>query len=104
MKGLVDQAAAVLDLPCALTEDDFDVHTEYNGEGYWDVTSGTKEAIRLAARSEGLFLDPIYTGKAMSAVIGEIRNGHIGRGETVVFVHTGGLPIIFQFDEVLSKL
>ncbi|MGH2458702.1 MAG: pyridoxal-phosphate dependent enzyme, partial [Chloroflexota bacterium] len=62
------------------------------------------EAIRLTARTEGIFLDPVYTGKAMSGLIGEIRKGNVGKDETVVFVHTGGTPIIFAYDAALGNL
>jgi D-cysteine desulfhydrase/L-cysteate sulfo-lyase len=97
-------ATEVLDLPPVMTEDDFAVFDEYVGDRYGQATDQTIEAIRLAARTEGIFLDPVYTGKAMSGLIGEIRNGTVGKDETVVFVHTGGTPIIFAYDKVLSRL
>ena len=80
------------------------VFDEYVGDKYGDATPDTLEAIRLAARTEGIFLDPVYTGKALAGLIGEIRNGNVGKDETVVFVHTGGTPIIFAYDELLAKL
>ena len=59
--------------------------------------------MRLAAVTEGLILDPIYTGKAMAGVIDHARRGVIGKSSTVVFVHTGGLPAMFAFkDEILA--
>ncbi len=82
-----------------MVESDFCVHDEYVGAEYGDAPPATLEAIRLAARVEGVFLDPVYTGKAFSGLMGEIR-----KGETVVFVHTGGPPIIFAYDEVLARL
>ncbi|HEY8885247.1 MAG TPA: pyridoxal-phosphate dependent enzyme, partial [Chloroflexota bacterium] len=97
-------ATEVLDLPPLMTADDFAVFDEYVGDRYGQATEETLEAIRLLARTEGVFLDPVYTGKAMSGLIGEIRKGTVGKDETVVFVHTGGTPIIFAYDEVLSRL
>jgi 1-aminocyclopropane-1-carboxylate deaminase/D-cysteine desulfhydrase-like pyridoxal-dependent ACC family enzyme len=97
-------ATEVLDLPPLMTADDFAVFDEYVGDRYGQATDATLEAIRLLARTEGVFLDPVYTGKAMSGLIGEIRKGNVGKDETVVFVHTGGTPIIFAYDEVLSRL
>jgi D-cysteine desulfhydrase/L-cysteate sulfo-lyase len=97
-------AQEVLDLPEVTTADDFAVYDEYVGDRYGQATEATLEAIRLAARTEGIFLDPVYTGKALSGLIGEIRNGSVGRDETVVFVHTGGTPIIFAYDEMLGRL
>ena len=65
------------------------------GAGYGEPTDECLEAIRLAARLEGLILDPVYTGKAMAGLIAARRNGEIGDEETVVFLHTGGMPALF---------
>ncbi len=60
--------------------------------------------MRLAARTEGLILDPIYTGKAMAGLIDQARSGRLTAKDTVVFIHTGGLPALFVFkDEVLRR-
>jgi 1-aminocyclopropane-1-carboxylate deaminase/D-cysteine desulfhydrase-like pyridoxal-dependent ACC family enzyme len=101
---LSNQVCERLGLPPVMTESDFCVHDEYVGDEYGDAPPATLEAIRLAARVEGVFLDPVYTGKAFSGLIGEVRKGAVRKGETVVFVHTGGLPIIFAYDEVLGQL
>ncbi len=97
-------ATEVLDLPPIMSEDDFVAYDEYVGSRYGDATPEVLDAIRLLGRTEGIFVDPVYTGKALSGVIGEIRKGNVKAGETVVFVHTGGTPIIFAYDELLSKL
>lgn len=68
----------------------------YVGAGYGDITPGVREALALAARTEGLILDPVYTAKAMAGLIGEIRAGHLGADDTVVFLHTGGQPGLFS--------
>jgi D-cysteine desulfhydrase len=65
------------------------------GPGYAAHTDACREAIGLAARLEGLLLDPVYTGKAMAGLIAAARGGRIGRHQRVVFVHTGGLPALF---------
>lgn len=100
---LANGAAARLDLPPVVGERDFTCHEEY-GQVYGVATPETLEAIRIVARTEGIFLDPVYTGKAMAALIDQIRQGNVGKDETVVFVHTGGLPIIFAYHEVLGDL
>jgi 1-aminocyclopropane-1-carboxylate deaminase/D-cysteine desulfhydrase-like pyridoxal-dependent ACC family enzyme len=94
----------MLGLPPITDESDFTAYDEYVGERYADAPPATLEAIRLAARSDALFMDPVYTGKAFSGLVGEIRKRRLGRDETVVFVHTGGLPIIFAYPEVLANL
>jgi 1-aminocyclopropane-1-carboxylate deaminase/D-cysteine desulfhydrase-like pyridoxal-dependent ACC family enzyme len=97
-------ATEVLDLPPLMRPDDFAVFDEYVGDQYGQATAETQEAIRMLARTEGIFVDPVYTGKAFSGLIGEVRKGHVGQNETVVFVHTGGTPIIFAYDEILARL
>ncbi|WP_026172899.1 D-cysteine desulfhydrase family protein [Asticcacaulis benevestitus] len=89
--------ATELGLTNAPVAADLDIHDEYVGEGYGTLTPASAEAIRLVAQAEGVFLDPVYSGKAMAGLIGLIRRGHIGRDETVVFLHTGGQPALFAY-------
>lgn len=65
------------------------------GSGYGSLAPQAKSALRLAARTEGLVLDPTYTARAMAGLIAEIRDGSIAPGETVVFLASGGLPGLF---------
>jgi D-cysteine desulfhydrase family pyridoxal phosphate-dependent enzyme len=73
------------------------------GPGYGVPTEETWAAIRLFARTEGITLDPVYTGKAAAALIGAVRAGEIGPDETVVFLHTGGMPGLFGYAPELIK-
>ena len=52
-------------------------------------------AVRLAARTEGLVLDPTYTGRALSGLVAAVADGEVRPGERVVFLHSGGLPGLF---------
>ena len=65
------------------------------GAGYGALSESAVEAITLAARLEGLVLDPVYTGKAMAGLVAAVRDGRIARDDTVVFWHTGGAPALF---------
>lgn len=65
------------------------------GEGYGVPTDACREALMLAARLEGLILDPVYTGKAMAGMIAARRDGRIGATTRTVFIHTGGMPALF---------
>ena len=56
----------------------------------------------LLARTEGILLDPIYSGKAMAALIDDIRRGRRTAGEKVVFIHTGGTPALFAYHDELA--
>jgi L-cysteate sulfo-lyase len=103
--GLANGVAELLGLDERLGPGDIAVHDEYVGERYGVPTAAGLEAMALAGRREGLILDPVYTAKAFSAMIDQIRRGAIGPDETVVFVHSGGLPIVFAYaEEVLAGL
>ena len=65
------------------------------GGGYAEPTDAGREALDLAARLEGLILDPVYTGKAMAGLIAARRDGRIESDTRVVFLHTGGMPALF---------
>ena len=65
------------------------------GPGYGLPTPESTEALELAARSEGLLLDPVYTAKAMAGLIAAMRAGTFASNQTVLFWHTGGLPALF---------
>jgi D-cysteine desulfhydrase len=74
--------------------------------GYWQPkyslpNARMVEAVRWLARSENLLLDPVYTGKAMAGLIGLAREGRFAPGERVLFVHTGGLPSLFVYQDAL---
>jgi D-cysteine desulfhydrase family pyridoxal phosphate-dependent enzyme len=64
------------------------------GRAYGVPTEATREALELTARLEGLILDPVYTGKAMAGLIAACRQGRLAADDTVVFLHTGGLPAL----------
>lgn len=76
---------------------------QYVGDEYGVLTQEAVEAIRLLARTEGILLDPVYTGKAMAGLIDQIRCGVIGKETTVVFLHTGGTPALFAYSRELSS-
>lgn len=97
--GVANGVADLLGLDMRLTAEDVTVHDEYVGERYGVPTAAGLEALRLAGRTEGLILDPVYTAKALSALIDQVRHGALGRDDTVVFVHTGGQPITFAYAE-----
>jgi len=76
------------------------VHDKYIGRAYAVPTPEGRDAILLAARTEGLILDPVYTGKAMAGLIDLARKGEIGRGRPVVFWHTGGAAGLFAYEKL----
>jgi L-cysteate sulfo-lyase len=76
---------------------------DYVGPGYGQPTPGMTEAVLMVARQEGLLLDPVYSGKAMAGLIDLIRKGEIRKGETVVFLHTGGAVGLFGYTPVFEQ-
>ena len=61
------------------------------------------DAIKLVAKTEGIFLEPIYTGKAMAMLLDLIKKAYFKKDDNVVFFHTGGLPVISLFKNNLGK-
>lgn len=80
---------------------DLVLEDNYVGEGYGIVGELEREAISLLARHEGILLDPVYTGRAMGAMIDLVRRGRLGREDRVLFWHTGGTPALFAYADRL---
>ncbi len=81
-----------------------DIHLDegYVGPAYAVMTPEAREAIELTARTEGILLDPAYSGKAMAALIDHVRRGVVPPGSKVVFLHTGGTPALFCYADELT--
>ena len=86
-------------LGCAgiVQRDHIVANCDYIGQGYGFPAPDTIAAIQLLARLEGILLDPVYSGKGMAGLIDLCRKGFFKRGETVVFVHTGGSAALFGY-------
>jgi len=102
ISDVANEAANLLGIKTRLLPEEIVVRDDYVGEGYGIPTEADLKAIRLAAESEGLFLDPVYTGKALAGLIDQIRKGIIGRDEMVIFLHTGGTPALFAYSEAFA--
>src|SRR6185295_19048065 len=76
---------------------------EWVGPGYSLPTQEMVEAVRMTARTESLLLDPVYSGKAMAGLIGLTRRRHFKRGERVLFIHAGGSPALYAYQDVLRQ-
>jgi D-cysteine desulfhydrase len=74
---------------------------EYVGPGYSRPTPEMAEAVRLLARTEGILLDPVYTGKTMAGLVGLVRKGYFKKEDTVLFLHTGGAPVLYVYEDYL---
>lgn len=99
VRRVLDDLGQRMALPAGLSNEAIVVHDEWRGPGYAIPSESGIEAIRLAARTEGLLLDPVYTGKGMAGLIGLARRGVFGRDDKVVFLHTGGAPALFAYED-----
>ena len=86
-----------------ITEDEVTCFDNALGEGYGRMGQDTFDAIALAARTEGLLLDPVYTGKTLASLIALTREGRLSAGQRVLFMHTGGTPALFAYQEGLEE-
>jgi len=89
------EAARLLSSDVRIDPGELTTRQDQIGEGYGIPTSGGLEAIRLLAEHDGVLLDPVYTSKAMAGLIADVRSGEIPPGDTIIFLHTGGVPALF---------
>ncbi|MCX8254323.1 D-cysteine desulfhydrase [Beijerinckiaceae bacterium RH CH11] len=89
--------AHLIDPALAVTPDMIVVDGAHRGEGYGIPTEGMRDAVELIARTEGLLLDPVYSGKAFAGLLHDIRAGSYADGASVLFIMTGGTPGLFAY-------
>lgn len=92
-----------LGLEIPLDKDDVTVFDDYIEEGYGTVTKEVAEIVHYVAQKEGFYLDPVYTGKAMIALVDLIEKGYFRKDDRIVFIHTGGTPALFPHKHQLTK-
>jgi 1-aminocyclopropane-1-carboxylate deaminase/D-cysteine desulfhydrase-like pyridoxal-dependent ACC family enzyme len=96
--AIANETAAMLGLDLVVSPDEIENDSGFVGAGYGIPTNAAVEATRLFARTEGIVLDPIYTGKAAAGMIAHIRAGRYRADNVLVFVHTGGTPAVFTWN------
>ena len=104
VRQVAEQLAGMIERPEVFDADEVTAFDGVLAPGYGRLNDAVREAIALAARQEGLLLDPVYTGKTMAGLIEHVRSGVIPEGSRVLFIHTGGLPAIFAYGEKLGNL
>ena len=103
MAEIANCTAELIGVETRLARADMEITFDYIAPGYGQSSAGGLEAIELTARTEGIVLDAIYSGKAMAGLIDHVRTGRLHAGQNVVFVHTGGTPALFAQNEELAK-
>lgn len=99
---IANEETSLLGLDLAFTTDEILLEECASGPAYGMYTKDADEALRLAAKTEGLLLDPVYTAKALAGLMAHIREGRYRPDETVVFLHTGGTPALFAYADQLA--
>lgn len=92
---LTNETLGLLGADLRLEISDISIDDSQVGEGYAIPTKAGMAAIGLLARTEAVILDPVYTSKAMAALIEDVRAGAFGPDDAIIFLHTGGGPSVF---------
>ncbi|HEX76835.1 MAG TPA: D-cysteine desulfhydrase family protein [Dehalococcoidia bacterium] len=98
-----DAVSDFLGLGVRVVPDELEINDSYIGEGYGIPTKECIDAIKLVAQTEGIFLDPVYTGKAMAGLIDLVKRGRFKSTDTIVFIHTGGIPALFAYHQEIAR-
>ena len=101
---LANEALALLGAEERVEAEALAVARDYYAPGYEIPNEAGNGAVRLLARTEGILLDPVYSGKAFGGMVDQIRRGRIPQGSTVVFWHTGGATALFAEGEIVGDL
>jgi L-cysteate sulfo-lyase len=99
VQSVAEECALKVGLRQGIRADAYELVRGYAAPGYGLPNPGMIEAVKMMASLEGILLDPVYTGKAMAGLIDMVRKGRFGKDETVVFIHTGGMPALFAYAE-----
>ncbi|MBL4749836.1 MAG: D-cysteine desulfhydrase family protein [Amylibacter sp.] len=102
MKTVLTKLAEMLDIDPTLTTNDIQTWDGALAPGYGKIGDQTRKTLTLMARTEGIFLDPVYTAKTFAGLLGLLKEGRIERGQKVVMLHTGGLPALFGYQAELE--
>ena len=103
IRALADEALTLAGAAPGVPAEAVVVDDAYVGPGYSLPTDAMVEAIQMFARFEGILLDPVYTGKTAASLIGMVREGRFAAGERVLFVHTGGSPALYAYQDVVLQ-
>lgn len=108
ISSIANEASKHLEIDCQIKREDVINYDDYVGPTFGAITTDCINAIKLLAETEGILLDPVYTGKGVAGLIDHIKQGKIKKGEKVIYLHTGGVPAlfchpnVFDFDDFIS--
>lgn len=102
LAAIANEVFSLLGWPQRLSPSDIDATEDFVGDDYGIPSPAGMQALSLIAQTEGILLDPIYTAKALAAVLHDIQTGKLDGDGPVVFVHTGGTPALFAYHSAVS--
>jgi 1-aminocyclopropane-1-carboxylate deaminase/D-cysteine desulfhydrase-like pyridoxal-dependent ACC family enzyme len=95
--AIIQDSLRDLELKVNIDADDINIYDQYGGAGYGFLTKEKLKALKIAAETECLFLDPVYTGSAMACLIDLCDQGFFSPNDVVIFLHTGGVGGLFPY-------
>ena len=98
---LAVETAKLLKLNGELPRNNIECFADYFAPGYSLPNDGMIEAVKLFAKHEAVLLDPVYSGKEAAGFIDLVRKGHFKEGSNVLFLHTGGSPVLYAYLDYL---
>jgi 1-aminocyclopropane-1-carboxylate deaminase/D-cysteine desulfhydrase-like pyridoxal-dependent ACC family enzyme len=101
---IANRAAQQLGVELRIKPEEIRNLDQYIGAGYAIPSPAGLAAMRLAARTDAILLDPVYTGKALAALMDHVEKGMLTKNDTVIFLHTGGLPANFAFRDAIEEM
>jgi L-cysteate sulfo-lyase len=93
----------LLDSEAVISPEDIEVDGAHLGDGYGIPTPEMLSAVRTLARTEGLLLDPVYTGKAFGGLLSDLKANQYAGGQRLLFVMTGGTPALFAYRRAFTE-
>jgi L-cysteate sulfo-lyase len=103
IKEIIKDFTEEWELDIRVKKDMIKILDDYYGEGYAIPNQDLIDTVKLIAKLEGIFLDPVYTGKAMVGLIDLIKTEVIPKEKTVLFLHSGGGPSLFNYNDAFKK-
>lgn len=98
--NLASQICEKLEIENPVEKEDIVVFDDYVGAGYSIPTQGMVDAIQLLARTEGILVDPVYSGKTLDGMLDLIKKGYFKDAKNILFIHTGGSPALYAYEDV----
>jgi len=99
---IINEGKLLLNIKKEYTLEDVKINNDYNEAGYGVITKNEKDTLKELAKSEGILLDPVYTGRAFYAMLDYLKENKIPSNANVLFWHTGGFPANFYYADELK--